>query len=66
MTRYGARPRSAAIYDDCYDGTSHTADEIILPIDDDGDDWIDTGLLDSRGEPLWRRIGRNRIGFIIP
>lgn len=61
MPRYRAEPRSAAIYDDSADATSHTADEIILPAD--GDEWINSGLLDQRGLRLYRRRDREPIGF---
>lgn len=60
--RYEARPRLAEVYDDSYGGTAHTANEIILPVD--GDDWIDSGLLDASGRRLWRRRERNRVGFL--
>lgn len=61
MPRYAARPRSAAIYDDSTEATAHTADEILLPCDDD--EWIDSGLFDQRGLRLYRRREREPFGF---
>lgn len=63
MAHYVTRPRALYIADDdegiVYDGLSATASTILSA----EDDFIETGLLDAEGEPLYRQRGRIRLGF---
>jgi hypothetical protein len=58
LYKYITKPRAAEqIYDDPYAST--TATEVIVQ----GDSPVKTGLLDARGEPLYRVMRRQPIGF---
>lgn len=61
--RYVSRPRALYAADDdegvVYDDPGTTAHTIHAP----EDDWIDTGLLNAAGDPLFRVRDRIRLGF---
>lgn len=53
----------AGIFFDEWGETSMTADVIILP-EGEPQDRVDTGLVDQHGERIYRRIRREKFGFV--
>jgi len=60
MPRYVSRPRATELFDADH-GVAFTAGEIICREGDS--EFIDSGLLDANGEPLYRARGRIALGF---